>query len=145
MKKMVIVMALAILGCSNAMLAQKKTEVVMSDKTGWHKIGETTVDFKKQKEEVMVMGANRFASIKFKVTNAPINISSVEIFYESGDNQMTNLDYSVQAPGESSIVNLNGGERNVKKIVFVYKTPPNNKDAKSHVEIWGLKTNTDKK
>ncbi|HXU26738.1 MAG TPA: hypothetical protein VN698_05855 [Bacteroidia bacterium] len=145
MKKIVIVMALAIIGCSNAMLAQKKTEVVMSDKTGWHKIGETTVDFKTEKEEVMVMGANRFASIKFKVANAPIDIISTEIYYESGDNQMVNLNYSIKAPGESSIVNLNGGERNLKKIVFVYKTPPNYKDAKSHVEIWGLKTNTDKK
>ena len=145
MKKTVLVMALAILGCSNAMLAQKKTEVLMSDKTGWHKIGETTVDFKKEKEEIIVMGANRFASIKFKVANAPIDITSVEIFYESGDNQMTNLNCSVKAPGESSLVNLNGGERSVKKIVFVYKTPPNNKDVKSHVEIWGLKTNTDKK
>ena len=145
MKKIVIVVALAIIGCNSMMLAQKKTEVVMSDKTGWHKIGETTVDFKKEKEEVMIMGANRFASIKFKVANAPIDITSVEIFYESGDNQMTNLNCSVKAPGESSIVNLNGGERTLKKIVFVYKTPPNYKDQKSHVEILGLKTNTDKK
>ena len=34
------------------MLAQKKTEIVMSNKEGWHKIGETTVDFKKEKEEM---------------------------------------------------------------------------------------------
>ena len=145
MKKIVIVVALAIIGCSNAMLAQKKTEIVISNKEGWHKIGGTTVDFKKEKEEIMIMGANRFASIKFKVADAPLDITSVEIFYESGDNQMTNLNCSVKAPGESSIVNLNGGERSVKKIVFVYKTPPNTKDLKSHVEIWGLKTNTDKK
>jgi hypothetical protein len=145
MKKIVIVMALAILGYGNSMLAQKKMEVVMSDKKGWHKIGETTVDFKKEREEVMVMGANRFASIKFKVADAPIDITSVEIFYESGDNQTANLNCSVKAPGESSVVNLNGGERSLKKIVFVYKTPPNYKDLKSHVEIWGLKTNTDKK
>jgi len=145
MKKIVIVMALAILGCSNAIVAQKKTDVVISDKKGWHKIGETTVDFKKEREEVMVMGANRFASIKFKVADAPIDITSAEIYYESGDNQIVNLNCSVKAPGESSEVNLNGGERTLKKIVFVYKTPPNYKDKKSHVEIWGLKTNTDKK
>src|SRR6202043_2095921 len=88
MKKIVIVMALAILGSSNATLAQKKTDIVISDKKGWHKIGETTVDFKKEKEEIMVMGANRFATIKFKVADAPIEITSAEIYYESGDNQM---------------------------------------------------------
>jgi len=46
--------------------------------------------------------------------------------------------------GESRVIDLNGGERNLKKIVFVYKTLPNRKDEKAHVEIWGLKTNTDK-
>ena len=41
-------LATLILSAANA----QKPAVVVSDKTGWHKIGETTVDFKKEKDEV---------------------------------------------------------------------------------------------
>ena len=129
------------IGAANA----QQPKVVVNDKTGWHKIGETTVDFKKETDEIIVMGADRFASIKFKVTEAPIDLVSIMVYYESGDAQSVSTLMQINAPGESKTINLNGGERSLKKIVFVYKTLPNRKDVKAHVEIWGLKTNTDRK
>ena len=108
-------------------------------------IGETTVDFKKETDEVAVIGADRFATIKFKVTVAPIELVSAMVYYEEGDPQNISIKMKIKAPGESKTIDLNGGERNIKKIVFVYKTLPNQKDVKAKVEIWGLKTNTDKK
>ena len=129
------------IGAANA----QQPKVVVNDKTGWHKIGETTVDFKKETDEIIVMGADRFASIKFKVTEAPIDLVSIMVYYESGDAQSVSTLMQINAPGESKTINLNGRERSLKKIVFVYKTLPNRKDVKAHVEIWGLKTNTDRK
>ena len=130
-------------GISKASAQQPK--VVMSDATGWHKIGSTTVDYQKETDEVVILGADRFASIKFKITEAPVDIESIIVSYESGDSQKISLKSKINAPGESKVINLNGGERNLKNIVFVYNTPPNNSDVKSVIEIWGLKTNTDKK
>lgn len=144
MKKVMLAAMLAF-GAGYTALKAQQPAVVISDKTGWHKIGETKVDFTKDRDEVMVMGADKFATMKFKVTDAPIDITDVEIFYESGDNQKVNLGYAIKAPGESRVIDLNGGERRIKKIVFMYKTIPNYKDKKAHVEIWGNKTNTDKK
>ena len=46
---------------------------------------------------------------------------------------------------ESKAYNLNGGERNLKKISFDYNTLPNIKDEKAEIEVWGLKTNADEK
>lgn len=150
MKKTVIIGLLALAASFGTATAQesktdKSHELIISDKTGWHKIGEVTADFKKEKEEVVVMGADRFASIRFKVTDAPIDLQSLEVFYESGDKQDVKVNAPIKAPGESRTIDLNGGERSLKKIVFVYHTLPNHKDEKSHVEIWGLKTNTDVK
>jgi len=144
MKKLLITLILAMTVCIGAANAQQP-KVVVNDKTGWHKIGETTVDFKKETDEIIVMGADRFASIKFKVTEAPIDLVSIMVYYESGDAQSVSTLMQINAPGESKTINLNGGERSLKKIVFVYKTLPNRKDVKAHVEIWGLKTNTDRK
>ena len=51
----------------------------------------------------------------------------------------------IQNPGETGIVKLSGGERRIKKVVFVYKTVPNTQAKKAQLELWGLKTNPDKK
>ena len=143
MKKLMILM-LAVAGASGVALAQNP-KVVTSDKTGWHKIGETTVDFKKEREEILVLGANRFADIKFRVADEPIDLVSVEIVFASGDNQIININSHIKAPGDSRKINLKGSsERNVTKIIFVYKTLPNANDKKAHVEIWGYKTNADR-
>lgn len=136
-------LALIIMGVNTGIVAQ--TKVVMSDKKGWQKIGETTVDFSKDRDEVSIIGADRFAALIFKVDEAPIDLMEIEVYYESGDNQKIKVGYAVKSPGQSKEIDLNGGERSIKKIVFVYKTLPNRRDVKAHVEIWGLKTNTDKK
>ncbi len=144
MKKIIVIALLAIVGMNYSAMAQNP-KVVVSDKKGWHKIGETTVDFAKDRDEVSVIGADKFAALIFKVTDAPIDLIDIEVFYESGDNQKVSVNFPIKAPGQSKEIDLNGGERSIKKIVFVYKTLPNRKDVKAHVEIWGLKTNADKK
>ena len=137
-------MLIATVGMTSISMAQKP-ELMISDKSGWHKIASTTVSFKKDKEELLVLGADRFASIKFKVTGAPIEITSLEVYFVSGDKQDIIVNNTVELAGESKLIALNGGERSLKKIIFVYKTLPNHQDEKAVVELWGLKTNTDKK
>ncbi|MBK6966727.1 MAG: hypothetical protein IPH20_23225 [Bacteroidales bacterium] len=142
MTKLLISMLIAIVGSFGIASAQSPA-VVVSDAAGWHKIGEKTVDFKMDRDEISVMGADRFSTIKFKVTEAAIELVSLEITYESGDKQDVVINQAIKTPSESRTIDLKGGsERSVKKIIFVYKTLPNSKDEKSHVEIWGLKTNT---
>ena len=144
MKKSLVAIIMILAGSFGAVSAQK-TEVITSDKAGWHKIGETTVDFSRDRDEIKVMGADRFATVQFKVTDAPIELIAMEVYFESGDKQDIKINMAVKAPGESRMIDLNGGERSLKKIVFIYKTLPNMKDAKAHVELWGMKTNSDKK
>ncbi len=142
MKKILIV--LLFVGTYSATFAQQPGGV-LSDKTGWHKIAETIVDFTRERDEVAILGADRFAAIKFRVTDAPIDFIHAEIFYEKGDSQYVALRSPIAAPGETRAIDLkNGAERDLKKISFVYKTAPNRGDDKAHVEIWGLKTNADK-
>ena len=144
MKKSLIIMLLAI---GSFGIASAQTPAVMvSDEAGWHKIGEKAVDFKTERDEILVIGSDRFSTIKFKVTEAAIDLVSLEITYESGDKQDVKINQEIKTPGESRTIDLKGGaERSIKKIIFVYKTLPNSKDEKAHVEIWGLKTNAVKK
>jgi hypothetical protein len=144
MKKQLITLSFLLLYC--ACLFSQKPAVVANDKTGWHKIGETTVDFGKDHDEVNVLVADRFAALKFKVTDAPIELLDIDVYFEEGDMQNVRVGFAMKTPGtESRVIDLKGGkERNLKKIVFRYKTLPNRQDKKANVEIWGKKTNPGK-
>jgi hypothetical protein len=141
--KKIVIFVLFVAVCCGKMFAQQPG-VVISDKAGWHKIGETIVGFKAEKDEIMVMGADRFQSIKIKVMDAPVHIESFVIHFVSGDVQNVTISKEIKSAGETKVVPLNGGERSIKKVVFIYKTTPNNMDRKARIELWGLKTNSDK-
>lgn len=144
MKKIMLMSMFAVATCCGTAFAQKPA-VVVSDKSGWHKIGETKVDFEKDNDEVIVMVADRFAALKFKVTDAPIELIDLDVYFEDGTSKNVKVGYAVKAAGESSkVIDLPGSEQNLKKITFRYKTLPNRKDKKASVEIWGKKTNPDK-
>ena len=122
-----------------SLLAQAP-KVVVSDKEGWHKIGETTVDFTKETDEILIIGANKFSSLKIKVTDAPINLGSFDIIFDNNEKQKVAVGQEFKTPGETKQISF-GGEKNVKSVVFSYKTINSSADEKAHVELWGYKTN----
>jgi hypothetical protein len=142
MKKIAIVL-LSIIGISAKMSAQQPA-IVASDKSGWHKVAETKVDYKMEKDEVMVMGADKFETLIVKVTEAPVDLVSMDIYFEDGTKKSAPINKSFKSPGQTDYIQL-GKEREIKKIVFMYKTMDMAQDKKGHVEVWGMKTNPDKK
>lgn len=142
MKKVTMLVLLAMAIVYGSVNAQS---VVVSDQAGWHKIGSRTIDFKNDKDEITVLGSDKFSSIKFMVKDAPVNLKNVEVYYESGDNQNIAVNSPIGPAMESKAYDLNGSERSLKKIAFDYNTLPNIKDEKAEIEVWGLKTNTDEK
>lgn len=126
-----------LMGLSSQIVSAQKSGVITSNKSGWHQIGKTTVDFKSDRDAIMVMGYNRFTSIKFKVSEAPIELLDLEIYYEMGDKDDIKIQTSIKENGESRVIDLNGS-RKVVKIVFMYKTIQNRNDKKAKVELWGL-------
>ena len=143
MKKLIL-FSLLVAGSYGKMFSQKPG-IVISDKDGWHKIGETSIGFKIEMDEIAVIGADKFSSIKIKVDNEPIRLESMDIYFENGGKQSVTIAKEIKAPGETREVKIDGGERSLKKVAFVYKTMPNQADKKAHLELWGYKTNADKK
>ena len=121
-----------------------KPEVIMSDKPGWHKIGETTVNFKKETDEIAVLGSDRFAKLKFKVKDAGIVINDMNVWYEGGTKQDIAVKSTFAEGGESRIIDIPGGEKDINRISFTYHTIKNQEKDMAHVEIWGYKTNSNK-
>ena len=137
MKNLKIVFVLIGFILTSTSYAQKPT-VVVSDKAGWHKIGEMTADFKADKDELVVLGADKFKSGKIMVKDAPIHIEDMTVYYEDGTSQAVQLKSDFKSGGESRVFDLkNTGA--IKKVVFVYSTVPNAGQDKATVELYGMK------
>ncbi len=143
MKKGLMITMLAVLSIFS--INAQETSVILSDRTDWIRIGETTVNFETDRDEINVMGADKFAAIKFKVMDVPVHLMDLQVFFDDGGKQDINVNFPIKPKGESRIIELDGGERDLKKIVLVYKTINNRSDREAHVELWGLKTNDDKR
>jgi hypothetical protein len=137
MKKVNFVLALLTAVLINTAFAQTPS-VMLSDKPGWHKIGEVKADFKTENQSISVMGNDKFKSILLKVTDAPINIMDMQVIYESGKTEDINVKSELKAGAETRKFDLKNSE-GIKKIAFTYKTMPNQEEEKAHVELYGLK------
>lgn len=140
--KKIIILSLLLIG-SSKMFAQKPV-VVATDKSGWHKIGETRVDFKTETDEIIVLGKDRFDFIKIIVNDAPVDLISFIIHFEDNEIENVTIGKEIKAAGETRVVDLKGG-KHIKKVSFIYKTVTNKKDEKANIELWGLKSSKDEK
>jgi hypothetical protein len=126
----------------NAAFAQKPA-VVVSTEPGWHKIGEVTASFKMQDESIAVWGADRFSALKLKVTDAPIHIERMQVFFEDGEVQDVDVKDDLQAGSETRVIDLSAKDKEIKKVSFAYQTASNYSGDKAHLELYGLKTGED--
>jgi hypothetical protein len=137
MRKAAVVLIMVFAAC---IVYAQKPAVVASNAPGWHRIGQVNASFKMQNESISVLGADKFNAIKLKVTDAPINIERVQVFYESGDMQEVTVSNKLQPGAETRVIDLDGTNREIKKVTFTYRTLPNSNNDKAEVELYGLKS-----
>jgi len=137
MKKALFILAACIISFTS--IKAQKVAVVTNNKPGWHKIGETTADFKTDKDVIKILGDDRFKSLRIKTTDAPVHIEQLTVVYQDGEPENVPVRYDFKPGTESRNIDLKGYERKIKEVDFIYRTVPNNKVDKAHIEIWGLK------
>jgi hypothetical protein len=137
MKQTLFILAACILSLSS--IKAQKVAVVTNNKPGWHKIGETTADFKTDKDVIKVLGDDRFKSLKIKAVDAAVHIEDMTVVYQDGEPENIPVRYDFKQGSESRNIDLKGYERKIKEIDFVYRTVPKYAADKAHIEIRGLK------
>jgi hypothetical protein len=140
--KKIIALALMILGmtCYTKLFAQKPA-VVGTNEPGWHHIGQLVASFKSQNESLSVLGADEFSALKIKVTDGPLHIERLQVFYESGDMEEIDVREHFKTGTETRVIKLSHPDRDIKKVAFTYHSNPNAKGEKAEVDVYGLKTN----
>ena len=69
----------------------------------------------------------------------PIHMEDMEVVYENEHKEDIQVRADFAKGGETRVLDLKGQDRNLKKVIFVYKTIANWKGEKAHIELYGLK------
>jgi phosphoribosyl 1,2-cyclic phosphodiesterase len=106
----------------------------------WRLIGQTQADHAADHDSIIVKGPfDNFRKIKFKVTNAPLNMQRMVITYDNGQPDNIDIRQNIPQGGESRAIDLRGiGKRSVRRIDFWYDTKGFLK-GKADVTVFGMK------
>ena len=88
--------------------------------------------------DVIVFGdlKDDFRQIKIRITDAPLRMYDMKIYFDNGDVQDVALKSLFRQGDESRVIDLNGGMRHLRKIEFWYETKGVLR-GKARVAVWG--------
>ena len=106
----------------------------------WKVIGQTHADHGQDHDTIIVKGPyDNFRRIKFKVTDAPLNMQHMVVTYDNGAPDKIEIRQNIAQGGESRAIDLRGvGKRSVRRIDFWYDTQGFLK-GKADVTVFGMK------
>ncbi|MCC6816795.1 MAG: DUF2541 family protein [Saprospiraceae bacterium] len=103
----------------------------------WELLGSRTVNFSSDRDEIMVTASEGvFKAVMLKVKKSPINMQKMVIHFADGSEQNVEIKNNFRAGGQSRIIDLEGNNRIIRKVVLWYDTK-NFKNRRAVVELWG--------
>ena len=102
----------------------------------WNLIGEKRVSFAIDRDVIHVTGNDNYRQLKLKIKDGPVHILDMDVHFENGDKFDVSIKQRIAQGGESRVIDLPGGSRNIKKIEFWYETKGFRK-GRGSVQVWG--------
>lgn len=140
MKKAMMMVLLAALTVSLGTAQRKVVRPLPGLPGSWRLIGQTQADFGADHDTIVVAGPfDNFRKLKFKVTDAPLNLQRMVVTYDNGMPDRIEVRQKIRQGGESRVIDLQGvGARSIRKIEFWYDTKGFLK-GKADLTVFGMK------
>lgn len=111
-----------------------------AERGGWEFLGSRMVNDRLDRDEIDVTASKGdFKAIKLTVKRRPVHFLDVKVHFGSGGTQDVEIRQVIPAGGETRVIDLRGGDRFVKKVVFWYEANSLGKGKRSEVHLWGLR------
>jgi hypothetical protein len=106
----------------------------------WRLIGQTQASHSADHDVIVVKGPyDNFRKIKFKVTDAPLNMRYMLVTYDNGQPDRIDVRQDIPKGGESRVIDLKGvGQRSLRRVEFWYDTK-GLLNGKADVTLFGMK------
>jgi len=136
----VIVIFIFSIGFSYAGKAQTVSNPRKGNTGTWRLLGTVQVKFSADHDALIINGPyDYFRKLKFKVTDAPLNMVSLLVrFDDGGAPEKIDIRFNIPQGGESRIIELKGGKRKLKSVEFWYDTK-GVVNGRANLTLFGLK------
>ena len=106
----------------------------------WRLLGTVQARFTADHDVIYVAGPyDYFRRLKFKVTDAPLNLVRMIVRYDDGGApENVDVRFNIPQGGESRVIDLRGGRRKLKSVEFWYDTQ-GILNGRADVTLFGLK------
>jgi hypothetical protein len=110
-----------------------------NDRSDWKRLGDASVTDERDKDEIQV-GAHegRFSKLKLGVNRADVRIYKMIVVYDNGSREELTVNDRIRAGHESRAIDLRGGDRQIRRVEFSYKTERGER-RDANVVLWGLR------
>ena len=88
----------------------------------WVVLGDKTVDRRAENDTIKVKKKGTFRKIKLQVKGNGVRFFDLKVHFENGDVLDVALTAHINRGGQTRVIDLPGGKRDIKKVVFRYKT-----------------------
>lgn len=102
----------------------------------WERLGVRKVNYRVDRDEIYVTARDGlFTAVKLKVTQSPLTMRRMVIHFRNGQTQEVAIKRNFPRGGESRVIDIRGGKRVIKKVVFYYDTK--GLRGRATVQLWG--------
>lgn len=108
---------------------------------GWEFIGESKVNFVRDRDRIEVNSSNKFTAIRFRVEDRDIRLNELKITFENGDKLEPAIDEVIAADQFSRDIQVATDGRYIDRIEFRYRTSGNLLKGRAAVLVFGKKYN----
>jgi hypothetical protein len=103
----------------------------------WEKLGSKKVNYKLDKDVIRVgKHEGTFRKLKVVVTKGALNMHRMVVHYRNGATQEIKLKHNFSRRSDSRVIDLNGRNRIIQKITFLYDTK-NSSRRSATVHVFG--------
>jgi hypothetical protein len=104
---------------------------------GWELLGESKVNFVRDRDQVQVLSSNLFTAIRFKVENRDVHMNELHVVFQNGDKLDPAIDENITADQYSRDIQLGPEGKAVRSIDFRYRTTGNLLKGRANVLVFG--------
>jgi hypothetical protein len=137
MKGLLTLTAVALVGFGLPALADDDVNPREATAGTWVHIAKTKADFTRDHDVIDIHGNDSFRKLRFRATDAPLNLQRLVVTYENGDPDTIAFTQEIPKGGWSRDIDLKGsGTRSIRRVDFWYDTAGKGQ-GKSEVELEG--------
>ncbi|RYY44670.1 MAG: hypothetical protein EOO06_17755 [Chitinophagaceae bacterium] len=122
MKKIRLIIPLVFVVTALVMSSCSSTRKTVAIEEGWELIGETKVNFVRDRSSVQVVNSNPYTALRFKVEKKAIRLKSLDIVFQNGDKLAPLVDSDIEPDQFSRDIVLGPEGKSIRSIDFNYRS-----------------------